>query len=108
MAVVIEPGAVVEPEALHNERVPFPTADGVSHPCRVRSCFERTAIEEDLAVSEIRVENEDQSRRLYDLHHLGAGAVGGGRVTRTERHAEHVHVVATEVLVPFLDERPCP
>ena len=108
MPIVIEPRAIVEAGALHNQRVAIPSSDRVAHPRWIRSRFQRSSVEKDLAVGEVGVEDDDQSGRLDDLHHLGACAVRGRRVARPERHAAHVHVFLTEIFSALLDERACP
>src|ERR1035438_3160518 len=49
VAARIEPRAVVEARRFHYKRVPFPSTDGVAHPCWVRVCRKTAAIGEDLS-----------------------------------------------------------
>ena len=104
MAIMIEPGAVVESEALHYQRVSIPVPDRVPHPIWIGAGFECAAVEEDLAVGEIGVEDEDEPGSLDDLHHLRPGAVGGGGVARPQRHTPHVHVFPAQILPALLDQ----
>jgi hypothetical protein len=108
MAVVIEPGAIVEAVALDDERVTIPAPDGIAHPAWIRCGFECASVQEDLPVRQIRIEDHDQRGRLDDLHHLGAGAVCGDGVAGTERQTPHVHVVLAEVFPSLLDQRARP
>ena len=101
---MIEPGAVVESEALHDQRVSIPTPDRVPHPGWIGGGFQCAAVEEDLAIGEIGVENEDEPGSLDDLHHLRPGAVGGGGVARAQRHTLHVHVVPAKIFPALLDQ----
>ena len=102
---MIEPGAVVESEALHDQRVSIPTPDRVPHPRRIGGGFQCAAVEEDLAIREIGIENDDEPGSLDDLHHLRPGAVSGGGVAGPQGHALHVHVVPAEIFPALLDQR---
>src|SRR5262245_64043027 len=83
MAIVIEPRAIVESEAFHDKSVAVPAPDRVPHPTWIRSGFQLAAVEEDLAIREVGIQNEDEPRSLDDLYHLGAGAIGRCRVARS-------------------------
>src|SRR5437660_666509 len=108
MAIVIEPRAIVESEALHHQRVSIPTPNRISHPTWIGGRFQRAAVEEDLAIREIGIENDDEPGGLDDFHHLRAGDVGGGGVARPQRHALHVHVILAEIFSALIDQRPRP
>src|SRR5262252_4105595 len=104
MPVVIEPSPVIESGTLDHERVAVPVSDGVSHPTGVGILLQGTAVHKDLAIGEIRVEDEDERRGLDDFHHLGPSAVPGGGVAGTEWHTEHVHIAPAEVFFTLLDQ----
>src|SRR5215212_7578150 len=57
MAAEIEPGAIVEAVAFHDQRVPVPMAHRVAHEARAWICGKRSPIEMDLAVREILKED---------------------------------------------------
>src|SRR6185436_4190664 len=97
-------GAIVESETVHDERVSIPAPHRIPHPIWIGSRLQRSAVEEDLAIREIGVENEDERRSLDDLHHLCPGALGGSRVARPEGHTLDVHVFLAEIFPALLDQ----
>src|SRR5580693_8129108 len=104
MAIMIEPGTVIESETLDDQCVSIPMSHRVPHPCWTGRRFQRTAVEEDLAIGEIGIENKHESGSLDDLHHFRPGAVGGGRVTRSQRHTQHIHVSLAKIYRALIDQ----
>src|SRR5438132_6334782 len=104
MAIVIEPGAVIESETLDDQRVSVPMSHGVTHPARTGRRFQRTAVEEDLAIGEIGIENQDEPSSLHDLHHLGSSVIRGRGIARSQRHTLYIHVFFAKIFLALLDK----
>src|SRR5262249_36185991 len=71
-ASVVQPRAIVESCTLDNQRLPFPPADRVTHPRRVRITFKTTAVSKDLPIGQILVQDRDDRGALNDPLHAGA------------------------------------
>ena len=71
-AGVVEPDVVVEPRALHDERVALPASDRIAKPRRIRILRQLAAVGEDLPerVNGL-VEDRHQAGRLDDLERIG-------------------------------------
>jgi len=96
----IEPGAVLEPERLDDERVALPAADGIAHEARVRVFRQRAPVEEDLPVAHVLRKDDQERRRLDELHRDRREQIH----PRPLRHAvEHGGVVLSHVLGALLD-----
>src|SRR5678816_2572784 len=67
--VIVEPSSIVEASGIHHEGIPVPSADGVSHPFRIRILRKFAAVRvnrtEKILITVI--ENYDDSRSLHDL-----------------------------------------
>src|SRR5207247_11148537 len=97
MPVMIEPGAVIESETLDDQPVSMPMPHRVPHAIWIWRRFQGASVEENLAIREIGIEDDDEPGSLDDLHHLRAGTVGGGGVARPQRQTQHIHVFPSKI-----------
>ena len=78
MAHVIEPGSIVEADAVDYQRVAFPMSDGMPHPHGIRIFGMTASVQEDLAMAwDIILEKHyEQSRRLNQLEGKQSPGIG--------------------------------
>src|SRR5258708_22198219 len=96
MAAVIQPRAVIESVAFYHQRVSLPVTDRVSHPTRIGVRLQFAAVHEDLAVSHIRAEEDNDGWGLDNLAHPRGSASPVGDVRRTQGQTQMAHGVLAE------------
>ena len=79
MTDIVQPGAVVESDAVHHESVTIPTTNRVAEPRRVQRVPGRmlAAVHENLPELRVVFEEEEDVRRLasLDVGYVAAGAI---------------------------------
>src|SRR5258706_14715281 len=89
MAVVIEPGFIVESDGVNDERISLPLSDRIAHPCGRQILGMLPAVREDLADEVMVLKQHDHlARALQDFHWLASYQINAwhaGRKTVDDR-----------------------
>jgi hypothetical protein len=86
MTTEVEPCPLIEPDAVHDQRVSLPAAHGIPHEARRRVGWQSTAIEKNLSVAQVLVKDCDEVGSLCDLDPQRAGSTSDYASRTTGKH----------------------